>query len=303
MTNQVSEAVSAQLAIEAVYSRKHIRSWIRERIENQKEHVLLDAYVKSCLRLDAWLADTYGYASKNARIEQIRNIPAEDLVTEIFVSVLHKTGDKTYQEVAGHLSEKMPHEDVFDRVRTAAELIAVCEGLGLYHVQKSRKKREMARIICTYQLDSQVFDWIKETLPALPMLCEPKEVVDNRNCGYLETDTPVLMGRHTDHDDELALDVINILNQTEFELDPEVLMDAELMKNQPDTPEQWDNHLQMLRESWQMYRLVLENNNSCWFNHRYDSRGRIYVNSYHINIQSSQFKKALLNIKKREVIK
>jgi hypothetical protein len=295
----VDERVSTQLAIESVCGRSNIRRWIRNRIEQEQEYSLLTWAIGSENKLHAWLNQTFGYASKNARIDLIRDWEPRRLSIEIATAVLHKEGDKTFREIAGYLSAVLPHEDVFDRVKTAAELLAVCDDFGLYHIQKGSP----AKIVTGYALDIEVYDWIKETIPALPMLCEPAEVTDNDHCGYLSYAEPVIMNRHAQHAMPIALDVINLLNRQCWEIDPEVLaIEAECAKEPLNTKEQFENHFRMARDSQLMYGMIVENGNQFWMNHQYDSRGRIYSRGYHVNLQSTEYKKAMLNFRKRELI-
>ena len=39
-----------------------------------------------------------------------------------------------------------------------------------------------------------------------------------------------------------------------------------------------------------------------WLQNKVDKRGRIYTSGYHLNPQGSSFKKAMLNLKKKEIV-
>lgn len=304
MNQTVRTDVSTQLALESVYSRKWTRKWIKDHIRENTDTVLSEWAERASLAIQIYSEGQYSYDSKNARTEALRASEkgSWEIMLDVATAVLHKTTDSTYQEVSGYLSQDMPHEDVWDRVKTAAELIAVCKDLGLFEIERKGSGKS-ARIKCAFSIDTEIESWITDTIPALPMLCEPKEVVNNRNCGYLLAEEPVILNKHAYHENNIALDVINILNKQAWELDTSVLMDAECSKEPIYDWERWMDHIDMVKKSWYMYRLILKEGNTVWFCHQYDSRGRIYTRGYHVNLQSTEFKKALLSFKRKEVIK
>ena len=58
----------------------------------------------------------------------------------------------------------------------------------------------------------------------------------------------------------------------------------------------------LVKDSEKVYDYLLSNNNTFYFVWRYDARGRMYSQGYHVNIQSNAYRKAMLDFKDKTLI-
>lgn len=289
-----------QRAIESVYSKQNIRGIIKRAVEEESSGTLLNFWLAATLKVQTYLSTEYGYESKVRRVsELLESCSLESLVLGVASAVLVTESDEniTYQQASGYLAATLPHKDVFNRVKSAAELLAVCSGLGLYDLVKGRPHL----VVRKFNLDQETYGWVNSTGFEPPMVCKPKEVVSNRAAGYLDVQVPVILGGlEKVHDEKQALDVLNVLNQTVWELDEEVLSETEVSSKPLDTKEKFQNFLKQTRDSQVVYDLMLDHGNRFHLVNQYDSRGRCYQHAYPIHLQSYSYKKALLNFANRE---
>jgi len=121
--------------------------------------------------------------------------------------------------------------------------------------------------------------------------------------GYLTIQEHPILGRHNNHQEKQALDAINIMQNIEWELCPIAVKYVEKPKHDLDTQEKkvaWQQHIDM---STTVYQEMMDAGNSFWLSCRFDFRGRMYTQGHYINLQSTGYKKSLLNFKHRELIK
>ena len=126
------------------------------------------------------------------------------------------------------------------------------------------------------------------------------------------------------HDDNICLDVINTLNSNEYELDIEFikqykeeatevtieqLQENARIKDKVLTDIDAQKKLKEIRDNWDKYQeqgaflqhLMVHHGNSFYLCNKVDKRGRIYSSGYHVNVQGSSFKKAMVNFKHHEI--
>lgn len=290
-----------QETVEALYSKRQIHTVLHEAIRYELDKVLLNWSILAFVRLSHWLEQEF-FSSKEARVEVLRekveDEGLESLVIPICAAVIHTHNIQTIQQAAGYLQAFLPHEDAFDRARTAAELLALCSHpRGLYEI-----KRNGSGVPATIQVNQwkwiddkllSSFDWVNDTCFNPPLIEPPIEVVDNYGCGYHTIREPLILGTYTMHDDKQNYAAINILNSIEWVLDPEVLKERELPSKPLANQQAHENFVQMVQDSQFVYKLL--GSNPFWFAWQYDCRGRMYSHGYHVNFQAAEYKKAMLN--------
>ena len=288
----------AQEAIEAIYSRRNIRIFVRKAIEQELDSTLVNWANEVELRLELWLEKEHEYESKQKRVDELREHTSLDwLVREIAGAVLHAPNTETliYQAAAGWLSVGMPHEDVFHRVKTAAELLAIGRDAGLYKIEAGRPHK----IVRLHELNEETFGWINQTRSNMPMVCPPRQVSSNKSCGYRELNEPVLMGGPLrQHKEHLSFDVLNLLNQIPWNLDEKVLQEPIVL------PEGMDYDQKKLTASFllEMAHLMQQHGGVFWSPWRYDTRGRAYGASWPLNYQGFEYVRAMFDFAKKEVV-
>lgn len=300
-----------QEEFEVLYSRKSLMKQFRRAIIEQFDDKLGNWALGFFARLDNYL-NTKTYDSKNKRKAELKEHfnkeGADKIAATTLLSVIGSGSDSFLQPVVGYLASYMPHEDGWERVRTASELVAlgISGNKGLYSI--TRDDSNKPKVVVNYwaflkseETFGELYKRLEQSFPILPFVERPKVVVDNKNCGYHTFTEPLLMGnRFVKHEYPLDYATINILNGIEWELDREVLAMQEVPSKPLDTPEKLKDWKQLTADSKRLYKLLGRGKfHLAW---RYDSRGRVYSNGYHLNFQSYEYKKALLNFRKKELL-
>jgi hypothetical protein len=283
-----------QIEAENKYSRRNIRQLVKKEVKNNKE--LLDWFLGFGFRYSQYLSqDTY--PSKRKRIETLQQKSLYQISVAVASAVLRSKENQTLQKVVGWLMGEMPHENIWDKVKTAAELVAIGRGLGIYKIVKNKYKE--AEVVPLFQLSDALHAHINDTEVNPPLIEPPKQVEDNSSCGYHSIKEPVLSGGNIKyHDENLGLDVINILNQTPLRINQEIF------KQEPKMPEGFDEDQKTayIKAYKAATKLITSNNNKFWLAWQYDSRGRIYSHGWGVNFQSFEWAKALIDLHKKEKI-
>ena len=290
-----------QAEMEALYSKRQVHTVLHESIRHELDGFLLNWTLKTWYKIDTYLEGVY-YESKNRRIAELKPFiekkGIEYLLIKILAAIIHTDQEQTFQQVIGYVQAFLPHEDAFDRAVTAGELIALGAGNRRWLYTIVPQERDMSNIQVNYwQLVEQhlldSLDWVNATQFNPPLIEKPREVTNNRNCGYHTLQEPVILGDLTDHNLPQNLQTINTLNEIEWVIDPHV-------KAEPETPgkpftdrQAHENFNQMVRESQFVYDML--GDDPFWLAWQYDCRGRIYSHGYHVNFQAAEYKKALLN--------
>jgi len=244
------------------------------------------------------------YASKNRRLKLLlmTELSPEDIVLEVLIAVLPIQTVQPIQNVCAQLGNKLGYEDVFNGVKTASEIIAVLVNLPLYTVYMPGVKGTYLSIQSEFSLSKEVRNAIDSCKYLPPMLCEPRDWNNNTDGSYITKKTSVVLGKDNHHDEDQALDALNIIQKVSFSLDPFVLNMEEESSKLLDTQEKKDNHARIVNASNAVYEELIEQGNEFYFGWRFDKRGRMYSSGYHVNLQSYAYKKALLNFTKREYL-
>jgi len=224
----------------------------------------------------------------------------EEVALEVLVVVLPLQGVHRIQNIASKIGIRLEYQDVFDGIKTASELLAVIRKTKLFHIYRAGVHDTHMTIKSNYILKVDTLEYLKRVIYLPPMLCEPVDWETNYGGGYITSKKTLILGRDNHHNNTLNYDCINHLQSIGFELDPFVLSMAELP---PDKLEgvAISNFVTEAMASRKIYTYYKDK--TFYFVHRYDKRGRIYSSGYHINLQSYEYKKALLNFSKKELIK
>lgn len=291
-------SIEMQLNLEEQYSRKNIR-----------KHVLTDIdkdcaeFLDSIEYVQQLLAGDY-YHSKNKRLAACKLKP-EDIVTEVCAAVL-LTGELVpFQSVASKLAAVLDYDNLLDGVKTASEVLAVCEPAGLYtlyHANALGNYTGTLGIRANFILSKEVTDFIEQTMYLPPMVTPPKKWTNNTDGGYISIKKSVILGKMNHHTKCQSLDAINIIQQIPWELNTELVQIEETPNKHLDTDEKIQQFTLMKEQSRNVYNLMLSLGNKFYFTWRNDKRGRMYSQGYHINLQSTEYKKAILQFANKEQV-
>jgi hypothetical protein len=298
-----------QMIIEDTYSRGNVRAKIMNEVIHMDNNTFGDKIDIACKAIQEYMSKSY-FPSKDARIAHLRECDAtiDDIVYEILLIILPvastHNGYQTIQTVSGMLARILKFPDVFDGVKTAGELITVACESNLYDIIKPTASiTGSALVSCEYRLSNELIQYIADTKYLPPMICEPKKLKSNWDCGNITTGARVsVMLKGNTHDGKMPLDVINLRNATALSLEPRMLEIEEAPAKKLDTPEKIANFMVMKNASKTVYRDLLNAGNKFYLTHRVDERLRMYCQGYHCSYQSSKYKRSIIELNTKELI-
>jgi len=240
------------------------------------------------------------FTSKNRRLSDWN--PNKGEIYEIVLAAFTITltiGQLTYQAIAGMLAGRIGLEDTIDRVKTAAEVLAVISRTGLITITRNGSGEYIT--VCT-----------EYTLNDLPEL-ERHEIFTKRlplftTNKHEEHGSFILGGRQNHHKQDICLDHLNRMNAIELKLNRAVLRKYEEKptyafetdgRHDQKKEDQWKR---FVTQSYRAYIKLVRGGNRFHLLHRVDKRGRCYAEGYHINTQGSSFKKSIIQLAAAELV-
>jgi hypothetical protein len=298
-----------QVVIEDKFSKRNVREKIMKEIIQMDNNTFGDKIDTACQLIQNYMSQKY-FPSKDMRIAHLRelDLSIDDIVYEILLIILPvasvPNGYLTIQSVAGRLAHVLKYPDIFDGVKTAAELVTIVCNSDLYDVIKpSASVTGSALVTCKYALSPEVVQYISDVKYLPPLICKPNEIRNNWDCGYLTAGAhePIMLKGNT-HRGKMPLDVINIRNNIQLSLEPRMLEIEEAPSKELDTPEKISNFMIMKESSKQVYQDLLIAGNGFYLTHRVDQRLRMYCQGYHCSYQSSKYKRSIIELTKKEIL-
>lgn len=276
-----------QLMLEKEYSRKYIRQLIKEDLKES----LLDPVQECITNIKAWIQKPH-YQSKKESLQKLdAEVDWEELLIDILAVVI-PTSKTTMTAIVGQLAHllPLPYEMAVKRMAEVIYQMAVAELLSITPAHRNDEGVILVENI--YCLSDELLHHLSKVRFMPPMVCEPRPIRHNQDSGYLTFRSPIMAKSYNQHDGDLCLDVVNLSNKIAFSLD------IDFLKVAKDTLEdeqlnQFTNEISVNLINW---------GNTCYFNHFYDARGRMYCRGYHLSYQSNSYRKAMLNLVKTEVI-
>jgi hypothetical protein len=145
----------------------------------------------------------------------------------------------------------------------------------------------------------------------LPMVIPPRPVTDNRDTGYLLSRNSIIL-RKNHHDEDVCLDHINRVNRIKFSIDFDT---AQMIANQwrnldkpkeNETQQDFEKRVRAFekydRTARQVMELLVRHGNQFYLTHKYDKRGRVYCQGYHVNYQGAPWNKAVIELADKEMV-
>lgn len=165
--------------------------------------------------------------------------------------------------------------------------------------------------VVRFTLSADVQEELDKFQFPLPMVVEPMTLTRNTDTGYLMTGGSVILKKNH-HEDDVCLDHINRVNKVKFSIDHDT---ATMVKNQwrnldkPKAGETKDD-FEKRKRAFEKYQrtahdvidLLIQEGNEFYLTHRYDKRGRIYCQGYHVNYQGAAWNKACIELADKEMI-
>lgn len=293
-----------QVILEDKYDKKNLRKMILSDILTSSA-ILEDITQLEMAIRDYWNVELNEYY--DSQIERVtylqQNFSAEQIAFELAYVIFTCNALQPIQGPAGQLAAFLGYEDIFDGVKTAAELIVVAAQLDLCDVETaSINEDKQMSIISNVELSDEVYTYLDSMLYLPPSLVQPKEITANNQSGYLDGSGSIILGQGNHHDYPLDLDAINILSAIPLALDTDIISTPELPSRKVVTKEQLDLHNTFVRESQVVFDELLDSDNEFYLTWKYDKRGRAYSQGYHVNIQGTEYRKAMINLANKELI-
>ena len=287
-----------QLANEYRFSRKHIDGYIRKEF---KQPDFQEAIKEGIQLLEQWMGQTF-YTSKQKRIDQIRDLDLEVLVTDVLVGVAYIQREELFTSVSAQLAGRLNFSDKPDAIATMAEILAVlCETNALDIIKAS--EQASLTIVSRMPLSEEVRKYIDNAAFLPPMVCVPNFIDNNRKSGYLTHNDSLVLGRGNHHEGDLCLDVINLQNQVAMKIDVGFMCAHEMEPSfELDSAEKAEQWYRFKKQTHELAILLINQGNRFYQTHKVDKRGRLYSVGYHISTQGGSFRKAMLELADEEIV-
>lgn len=145
----------------------------------------------------------------------------------------------------------------------------------------------------------------------LPMVIVPRQVTHNRENGYLFNHRSIIL-KNNHHELDVCLDHINRVNKVKLTLNYGT---AAMVKNKwkgldkKKVDETFDE-FKARKKAFEKYDrtarevigLLVQEGNEFYLTHRYDKRGRVYCQGYHVNYQGNAWNKSCIEFADKEYI-
>lgn len=165
--------------------------------------------------------------------------------------------------------------------------------------------------IVKFTISAEVQEELDRFQFPLPMVVQPRTLTTNSETGYLMTGGSVILKKNH-HDDDVCLDHINRANRVKFSVDQDTaLMIRNEWRNldKPKAGETKDD-FEKRKRAFEKYdrtakeviELLIQEGNEFYLTHRYDKRGRIYCQGYHVNYQGAAWNKAVICLADKEYV-
>lgn len=297
-----------QVSMELIMHPKHIKKDVKNGV-----HESFHSQITQAKQLITGWVKQPEYESKMVRKIKLISLNIYDIIVDIYTAVImHCAKPIPYVSLAS-----MVHIDGFnksDSIKTVAELIALLKDTGIYEVSRRDSRYYVQSLV---NLPEVLQRRIELSCYLPPMVERPKHIKDNHTSGYLTLNDSVLLGyKENQHNMPLALDVLNTLNSTAFELDEyiinnfkkdwhrEELTDDEIYLLDTKDRNQYLIEKGTRRDYLEQFEVLKGHlkDRPFYFTNKYDKRGRIYTQGYHFSPQGTSFEKACINLKTKEFI-
>lgn len=285
--------------------RIHSVKAIKEDIQFYVGYTLNDYIDHGVELLKEYVNTQYGYQSKEHRVDTFyKHNNFYELVEEVFVTILGVgMQPQHFTSVVGKLANTIQGmDDYLDKVKTISEVIAVLCETDVYDIISAKYSEDKRLSVkANIELSDDLVFRINSKHYIPPMLCKPNEINKITDSPYKTIYKPLVLKHYNKHDRPLATDAINILNSTAWSIDESVLSIEEQPKAGLD--EKGLKQFEVFKQqSNEVINILLNEGNKFYIPNFYDKRGREYMAGYHINLQGSEYRKALMNLHKKEII-
>lgn len=166
-------------------------------------------------------------------------------------------------------------------------------------------------LIVVFPITAEVQDELDRYQYPLPMVVPPREVRSNTDSGYLTSRSSLLL-KNTHHDKDICLDHINRMNKVKFRINSTIAKTVKNSWRNLDKAKPGESRADFRRRqkafekydrvAQQVIDLVCAYGEEFYLTHKYDKRGRVYCQGYHVNYQGAPWNKAVIELADKEHI-
>lgn len=274
-----------QEELEYSYSRKHVLSQIRKWLLEQPEIVeKIDSGVKL-------LSDS--------NID-LGNLDQYELVRDVLLHSSILFNEELFVSFTAQLANILGFSEKPDAIALMAEIVVLLAELDVYDIGKANKQASLtvkSRIVLPQDMVNAVHR--SHYLP--PMLVEPLPINNNYQSPYLTFNEVQILGKGNAHSNDICLDVINTQNAIPLVLCQELISTVEERQTKvPETMEQQKQWMVFKKQSQELYELI--DDKEFYLTNKVDKRGRLYASGYHVNTMGNPFKKASVELARKECV-
>ena len=282
-----------QEQLENSYSRRQRNSIILE--ELVKHDWFIEDVEQAVSIFDQFINYDYADPLKSLRLSAYLGKDVEQvhrMMTSILVAAVG-----THEVPLVSLAAKVAYMfegDKQSKIQTAAELLAILSQLQQYKLYRNEKKQYCITGVITLSADIQLT--VDKLMYMPPLKAKPNVLEVNSDSAYHTIKESLILGHSMNHHEaNISLDVLNTLNSVPLMIDWEVFHEME-------------KHLEIPEDNYNSYQdrfettLNLIAKDIFYFNHKVDTRGRIYTSGHYINDQGDAFHKAIIGMRPCTVV-
>jgi len=165
--------------------------------------------------------------------------------------------------------------------------------------------------VVKFEISPEVQEDIDRFQYPLPMVVEPKPITKNRDTGYFLNQGSVIL-RNNHHEDDVCLDHLNRMNEIRFTVNADTALMVKNKWRHLDKPKEGETRddFERRKKAFNKYdrtakhvmALLMQHSDHFHLTHKYDKRGRVYCQGYHVNYQGTPWNKAVVEFADKELI-
>lgn len=254
---------------------------------------------------------------KRVRGEFTNHGPTADSLIEAMnqYEIPTKFGFDMLTQMALHKRASLPtivgvlrhHFEGANASQKTADMMLRCEAAGLVTWLDASEE-----FLTEFLISNEVQEELDRFQYPLPMVLPPAKVTKNTDSAYLTVQKDSLILKKNHHEDDICLDHINRVNAIPLAINHDV---AHMIKNKwrnldKCKPGETHEEFRQRKKAFEKYdrtaKHVINVLGQCtdriYLTHKYDKRGRIYCQGYHVNYQGAPWNKAVIELADKEFI-
>ena len=171
--------------------------------------------------------------------------------------------------------------------------------------------RDLLMFVVKWNITEDVQEDLDRYQYPIPMVVEPKEIKTNSDTGYLTGSGSVIL-KNNHHEGDVCLEHLNRMNKIELSINFQVGTFIQnkwrhLDKVKPkESRKDYNARVKAFNKYDRTSRDVMDalafTENRFYLTHKYDKRGRVYCQGYHVSYQGTAWNKAVIEFANKEIV-